>query len=56
MEITVILLNHILSNLSSEFLHYEQLRAFVSQLIWHFHEGRTISTINFNYDVYANLL
>jgi hypothetical protein len=28
----------------------------VRRLIWHFHEGKTISTIHFNYEPYAALL
>nr|WP_173237806.1 IS630 family transposase [Legionella antarctica] len=28
----------------------------IRKLIWHYHEGRTISRINFNYEAYADLL
>lgn len=27
----------------------------VRKLIWHYHEGKSISKINFNYEAYANL-
>ena len=28
----------------------------IRKLVWHFHEGRTVSKINFNYEAYADLL
>ena len=34
----------------------EELIQQIRKLIWHFHQGRTVSTINFNYDAYADLL
>ncbi|HAU3583342.1 transposase IS630 family transporter [Legionella santicrucis] len=34
----------------------EELLQKIRKLVWHFHEGRTVSTINFNYDAYADLL
>ncbi len=38
------------------FTKTEELIQQIRKLIWHFHEKRTISTINFNYDAYADLL
>lgn len=38
------------------FTTMKELLQQVRKLIWHFHEGRTVSKINFNYDAYANLL
>ncbi|CAM4489025.1 MAG: hypothetical protein LEGION0403_FIIPPAGN_00435 [Legionella sp.] len=38
------------------FTKMEDLIQRIRKLIWHFHEGRTVSTINFNYDAYASLL
>lgn len=32
------------------------LKQQVRKLIWQYHEGRTVSTIHFNYDAYADLL
>jgi hypothetical protein len=33
----------------------EELITQVRKLIWHYHEGNTISKINFNYEAYADL-
>jgi transposase len=38
------------------FTKMEELIQQVRKLIWHYHEGRTISRINFNYEAYADLL
>jgi transposase len=38
------------------FTTMEELLQQVRKLIWHFHEGRTVSKINFNYEAYADLL
>lgn len=38
------------------FTRIEELIQQIRKLLWHYHEGRTISTINFNYDAYADLL
>ena len=38
------------------FTKMEDLIQRIRKLIWHYHEGRTVSTINFNYDAYATLL
>lgn len=38
------------------FTTMEELLQQIRRLIWHFHEGRTVSKINFNYDAYAGLL
>ena len=38
------------------FTRIEELIQQIRKLVWHYHEGRTISTINFNYDAYATLL
>lgn len=38
------------------FTTMEELLQQVRKLIWHYHEGRTVSKINFNYDAYADLL
>lgn len=35
------------------FTKIEELIQQIRKLIWHFHEGRTISTMSFNYDAYA---
>ncbi len=37
------------------FTKMEDLIQHVRKLIWHYHEGRTISKINFNYEAYADL-
>lgn len=37
------------------FTKIEELIQQIRQLIWHFHERRTLSAINFNYDAYADL-
>ena len=37
------------------FTKMEELIQQVRKLIWHYHEGRTISKINFNYEAYADL-
>lgn len=38
------------------FTKMEALIQRIRKLIWHYHEGRTVSTINFNYEAYATLL
>lgn len=38
------------------FVKIDDLIQQIRRLIWHFHEGKTISTIHFNYEDYANLL
>lgn len=38
------------------FTKIDELIQQVRRLIWHFHEGKTISTIHFNYEAYAALL
>lgn len=38
------------------FTTIEELIQKIRKLIWHYQEGRTVSTINFNYDAYADLL
>ena len=40
---------------SKSFNKIEELIQQVRKLIWHYHEGKTISKINFNYEAYANL-
>ncbi len=37
------------------FTKMDELVQQVRKLIWHYHEGRTISRINFNYEAYADL-
>ena len=37
------------------FTKMDELIQQVRKLIWHYHEGRTISKINFNYEAYADL-
>lgn len=37
------------------FSRMEDLIQQVRKLIWHYHENRTVSKINFNFDAYANL-
>lgn len=37
------------------FTKIEELIQQIRKLIWHYHEGRTISKINFNYEAYADL-
>jgi transposase len=37
------------------FTKMDELIQQVRKLIWHYHEGRTISKINFNYETYADL-
>ncbi|WP_428411012.1 transposase [Legionella sp.] len=41
---------------SKSFNKMEDLIQQVRKLIWHDHEGRTISKIHFNYEAHANLL
>jgi transposase len=38
------------------FTKMEDLTQQIRKLIWHYHEGRIISPINFNYNAYATLL
>ena len=40
---------------SKSFNKIEELIQQARKLIWHYHEGKTISKINFNYEAYANL-
>jgi hypothetical protein len=37
------------------FAKIEELIQQIRKLIWRYHEGRTVSTIHFNYDAYADL-
>ncbi len=37
------------------FTKMDELMQQIRKLIWHYHEGRTISKINFNYEAYAVL-
>jgi transposase len=37
------------------FTRMDELIQQIRKLIWHYHEGRTISKINFNYEAYADL-
>ncbi len=41
---------------SKSFIRIEDLIEQLRKLIWHYHEGNTISKINFNYEAYARLL
>ena len=38
------------------FTRMGQLIQQIRKLIWHYHEGRLVSKVNFNYDAYARLL